>query len=310
MRGKTNYIERQYSKAVDDFETVVKGNPKYNLIYINLANAHFETNNYPSAILNYSKALDSEPNLLDAYFKRAVSYMKTNNYRPAIDDFTKLISEKYKNAALNYWLGCAYLSIGDDDTAIANFTKSIQQGINTADAYYYRAVAYYRNDNNKNALANLSEAIRLSPSNQNAVALRNKINSYGPAPSYRLFASQYSNEFSGNPAVAKNRYNGKYIAISGTINKKGADSGGATLGGAIIGGLLFGPLGALLGAGAGASTKDLMVVNVNGVSCYFSDARNNEYARLSENQNITLIGKCDGSSSLNNCYILNSLEIL
>jgi tetratricopeptide (TPR) repeat protein len=200
-----------------------------------------------------------------------------------------------------YNLACAYISLGDDDNAITNYTSAIRIKVNVANAYYFRAVANYRKDNWNSALRDLNESLRFDSTNQNVVNLRNKINAYGPAPSYRVSASQFSN----NTTDAKGKYNGRYVAITGIIDKKGP--GAAALGGAIIGGLLFGPLGALFGADAVAEVK---VVSVGGVSCYFSDARNSEYTWLSENQSVTLIGRCDGSTSLNNCYIYEPMTFL
>jgi hypothetical protein len=171
--------------------------------------------------------------------------------------------------------------------------------------YYFRAVANYRKYYWNSAIRDLNESLRLNSTNQNAINLRAKINTYGPAPSYQITALQFAN----NTTDAKGKYNSKYIALTGTINKKGVDSGDAALGGAILGGLLFGPLGALLGAGAGASSmEDTKVVSLDGVNCYFSDARKNEYARLSEYHYVTLIGRCDGSTSLNNCYVYEPMN--
>ena len=106
---------------------------------------------------------------------------------------------------------------------------------------------------------------------------------YIPKWAVKLSASELYVAYEKNEVSADNQYKDKIIAVTGVIENIGKD-------------VLSNPYVTL-------KTGQYL----NGVNCYFSDDKNNEIARLSKKQKITIQGECDGFSLLN--VIMRKCEI-
>lgn len=62
------YADNQYSSAIDLYEKILTGRYESAVLYFNLGNAYFKSNDIPSAILNYEKALKMDPTDPDIRF--------------------------------------------------------------------------------------------------------------------------------------------------------------------------------------------------------------------------------------------------
>lgn len=93
------YQKKYYNKARDDYEAVVRLNPKNTAAYIELAQIDAKSGNHHNAITNFDMVIRLDPRLVEAYRGRAASKLVLSDLAGAIDDIRnalKLIPDRKK----------------------------------------------------------------------------------------------------------------------------------------------------------------------------------------------------------------------
>ncbi len=76
-QANQSYIEGAYAYAIEQYEEVLAGNVESAMLYYNLGNAYFKTNQIAKAILNYERALRLKPNDENTIYNLEVARAKT-----------------------------------------------------------------------------------------------------------------------------------------------------------------------------------------------------------------------------------------
>ncbi|MBN2619616.1 tetratricopeptide repeat protein [candidate division WOR-3 bacterium] len=163
-RGLAFYDNKEFTKAIKDFDRTIALNPLYVKAYYNRANAYDALQDYDRAIADYSLTISLDPNYSKAYNNRGLVYSRQGRSELALADFTRalMINPLYTVAYNNR--GLTYGRIGDYDRAIEDFTKAVRIDPTYKNALYNRAITYYQTGQYAKALQDAKQVEELGES--------------------------------------------------------------------------------------------------------------------------------------------------
>jgi len=88
-RGDAYNIEKQYDKAIADFNRAIQLKYDYAEALYNRGLAYYYKGKYDEAIKDYTSAIQYNPTLAVAYFNRAGTYFTIHKFQPALEDALK-----------------------------------------------------------------------------------------------------------------------------------------------------------------------------------------------------------------------------
>lgn len=108
--ANTAYENSQFDDAITYYEQIIASGYESDVLYFNLGNAYFKTNNTPKAILNYEKAKKLNPTDEDIAFNIEFSNLYIKDQYNPVPDFIidRIYNRLVHSAASNTW---AYVSI-------------------------------------------------------------------------------------------------------------------------------------------------------------------------------------------------------
>lgn len=165
QRGLAALRKGNYDRAIAEFTTSIRLNPKNANIYYNRGLAYSKKKDYVSAIADYTEALRLNPKDADTYFNRAFAYKRKGDYDRAIADYTQVIRLNPKDYTAYFNRAFAHDAKGDYDRAIADFTKSIQLKPNYFNAYLDRGIIHSKKKDYNQAIADFNTATKIAPKN-------------------------------------------------------------------------------------------------------------------------------------------------
>jgi predicted Zn-dependent protease len=80
---------KQYTKAIQDYNTAIRLNPDFDKAYSNRGNIYYDQKNYPMAVRDYSKSISLNPVYKLAYLNRGITYQKMSQPNQACPDFKR-----------------------------------------------------------------------------------------------------------------------------------------------------------------------------------------------------------------------------
>lgn len=207
-----HYNRREYSKAVEQFEQVLKTEspetPVYRESTLYLAQSLYLTNHFKEAIPYLEKAAGAGTRKLEASYMLGNAYIQLHEMDPAARAFAVLYGVATESAAAyvvtaqmmmhqgfeenaakaaarslelnasipeaHYILGEVATFKGEIDSAIAELTKEIKINPNFAMAYYKLGDAYSRREQWDEAIPQLERSIWLNPTYSGAYILLGK----------------------------------------------------------------------------------------------------------------------------------------
>lgn len=196
-RANINYDAGEYTKAVADYDAVLKIDQYNTDAYVKRANAKFILNDLEGALKDYAIALEINPSLPEARFNIGRIFYKTQNFPKAVEnmraaikldaekpeyqfelarseykagmyaeaqqDFAKAISLKDNYLDAYYGKGLASMNLADFNDAIVCFETIIKSGQKYENAYYYKGLAEYQLGKYDLAIADFDIAIQETP---------------------------------------------------------------------------------------------------------------------------------------------------
>src|SRR5215475_1762377 len=138
-------------------------------------NLHLGNRNYDRAIDDYNKAIRLDTKYPVGFYNRGLAYLRKGRIDRAIEDFNEAIrlNPKYANAFVNraiayrekaQWDFDAYLAAGRyEDLAIQDLDRAIRLDRNNAIAFHNRGFVNTRMQRYDRAIQDFDEAIRLDP---------------------------------------------------------------------------------------------------------------------------------------------------
>ena len=134
--------ERDYDRAIEEFDRLVVRDPDNAYYLRNRANTYLETGSYDYAIRDYDRLVELDVKNADLYYNRGCAHLAAGHFDSALEDFTKSISlDETRNLAFTN-RGTTYARKLQYEKAIEDFTKAIALKPDDRLAYRNRALAY------------------------------------------------------------------------------------------------------------------------------------------------------------------------
>lgn len=190
-----HYSLKDYSRAIDDYDMVLKLNPEYDFVYTEKASCRIKMEDtegaiqelsnsllwkndnpelyklranfysalkmYDNAIMDYSMALHNSPYETDLYLRRAILYSKNDEPESAIRDYMEYIKYNINDPTAYNNLAYAYLSIEEYSLAEYNFNQAVKYNKYHFDSYIGLSILNYRQGKIKSSISSMCKAIEI-----------------------------------------------------------------------------------------------------------------------------------------------------
>jgi Tfp pilus assembly protein PilF len=160
-RGKAFEDDKNYRKALDDYEKAIELNPGFPDSFINRGTVLETIGSHHQAIESYNEAIKIDLRAEDAYYNRGISYGSLGQYQKAIQDFTTAIALNSEYTIAYHNRGVSWGITGDYKRSISDLTMAIRLNPQYGEAYYNRGITYKGMKNYQQAVQNFSMAIRI-----------------------------------------------------------------------------------------------------------------------------------------------------
>jgi tetratricopeptide (TPR) repeat protein len=168
-RGDAWFDNRDYDKAIADYNEAIRLDPKQAATYCNRGNAWDAKGDYERAIADFDEAIHLDPTNASVYSNRGGTLAKCKKeYDRAISDFNEAIRLDATDSAAYIGRGVSLMLKGEYDRAITDFTEAIQLDPNHAPAQTGRGMARFYKGEFDNAITDFIEAIQLAPTDSTA----------------------------------------------------------------------------------------------------------------------------------------------
>jgi tetratricopeptide (TPR) repeat protein len=162
-RGDANRNVGNYGQAIDDYNEVIRLEPKYEVAYNNRGRAYYQKGDYDRAIADFTQAIQLDPKYAEAYRNRGLTYYAKGSYDLALADYNQAITLDPQNPlAFN---GRAYVHIAKDEyeKALEDVNQAIRLSVGEATWYVTRGQIYLDKKVYGRAITDLETALRISP---------------------------------------------------------------------------------------------------------------------------------------------------
>jgi len=159
--GKTYFDMGQVQKAIEKYNIGINLPEPYSEILINRGVAYGAQKKFDLALIDINKGLSLDKDNANGLLSRGLIYYSQKQLSKAIPDLEKYLSNNQSTAENWFILGLSYRNTGDTKSAIPAYTQAIQ--INPSDKRYYnsRANAYQALGMNAEANRDLEMVKRL-----------------------------------------------------------------------------------------------------------------------------------------------------
>jgi lipopolysaccharide biosynthesis regulator YciM len=110
--GLAFYREKNYEKALENYNLALKYKPNFPLVYSNMGIIFFEKGDLPKAKACYEKAVQYDPRMVDALRNLGAVNAMEKNFEGAIKWFSQAHQYAPEDATINFYLGSAYKDAG------------------------------------------------------------------------------------------------------------------------------------------------------------------------------------------------------
>jgi tetratricopeptide (TPR) repeat protein len=204
-RGTAYYNQKEYDRAIEDYNQVLVLNPKYAVAFYNRGNAYGNKGEYDRAIADYNQALLLNPKFAEAFNNRGIAYSDRKEYDRAIADYNQALLLNPKDAVAFNNRGNAYNNKKEYDRAIADYNQALLLNPKYAEAFNNRGNAYSDRKEYDRAIADYNQALLLNP--KYAEAFNNRGNAYNNKKEYDRAIADYNQALLLNPKYAEFFYN-------------------------------------------------------------------------------------------------------
>jgi tetratricopeptide (TPR) repeat protein len=140
--GRMYYEQNRHDLAMEQFESVLKKDPRYPWVHSHIAVIHMNAGAVKAAIRDLKTELQLHPSHASARLELGEAFLKAGQPSLAVDQFIaaqKQDSELSEQAALHYGLGKAYQDLGQPQKAIHALHKCTEVDPSFPDAHYLLA---------------------------------------------------------------------------------------------------------------------------------------------------------------------------
>ena len=170
LKGMRYYEQKDFSKAILEYDNALKINPENDLIRYELALSHMELGNFSEAIQHYKKMIRADgAKMLDAFFMKGQAQYLLGNRKKAVKTYRQAI-EIFPNDPLLYYNLARYEHEGKEyNQAELHLSEAIYLNKNHPSSHLLMAyIAIAKNDRIK-AMLSLYYFLVLEPNSERAV---------------------------------------------------------------------------------------------------------------------------------------------
>jgi len=162
LRGSAYLSKKDYDKAIEDINQMIRLNPNDAMNYKYRADAYAGKKDYDNAIADLGKALQLNPKDAEAYNSRGWWLAQKGDYDRAIADCNIAINLKPDFAHAYDSRGFAYAGKKDYEKAISDYTDAIRYDRNIESSYLGRGNAYKAKGDYTKAISDFNDVLRIS----------------------------------------------------------------------------------------------------------------------------------------------------
>ncbi len=163
MLGEKYRLNKDYEKAVKQYNMAILLNPVFSEAYFNRAFSYYYLKNYDKAIQDYSKAIELDPHNPIIYNNRGDANYRKGQYKESIKDYDKAIQLNPEYLKAYYNRGLAYASIEEYDKAIDDFKRVVELNPDFAEAHHLLGLAQEYSGDLEGAIKSYEKALKLKP---------------------------------------------------------------------------------------------------------------------------------------------------
>jgi tetratricopeptide (TPR) repeat protein len=158
--GKNLMMMRDFVKAIDKFDEILKKDPRHPDALFNKSLCNFNLYEYKLALEDLNKLAGIVPNVSDVFNLRGLVKMGLKDTSAAYFDFNKaiILDKNFKEAYLNR--GKTLIFMGKNEDALKDLVKAISLDSNVADMYYTKARAEHNLGLYRQAVDDFTTAMR------------------------------------------------------------------------------------------------------------------------------------------------------
>ena len=162
LLGNAYFSRGFFDKAIREYETAVRIQPKYDMAYYNLGNAYAEQGLNDKAIENYNKVIALNPLHYQTYANRGVTFVSMGQFDMAIKDFNAVIAI-HPSHMVYFLRGAAFEKKGQTDRAIEDYHQVINLNPSYLEAYIRLGILYGKAGALDKAIDQFNQAVTINP---------------------------------------------------------------------------------------------------------------------------------------------------
>jgi tetratricopeptide (TPR) repeat protein len=164
-RGFSFYNQRQYQKAIDDYDMSISIDGRNADSYINRANAYVALEMNSEALADFTKAIELSPTYSVGYSNRAMVYYFMDHTAEAIVDIDKAIELVPESARLHFYRGEIQVKAKEYAIAIADYTSACNLKADMPQGFIGRGKCFAAMGHFDKAIADFDRALVIAPEN-------------------------------------------------------------------------------------------------------------------------------------------------
>jgi tetratricopeptide (TPR) repeat protein len=160
--------KKKDSEAIPFLTRAIELKPDFVIAYIFRGMAYSNQKDYFRAIEDFDHAIHIDPGSIFAYRNLGIAYRKLKRHHQAIECYDRLLALDPHNLSAYKSRGRAYYSLGDYQHALEDYNLVVSLNTNSSSAYESRALTYLRLHQRSLAIADYNTAYELDATQMNA----------------------------------------------------------------------------------------------------------------------------------------------
>lgn len=163
LAGEIHLIKRDYTKALEAFDAVIKNAPFFAKAYYLKGLTFAELRDTVRAISSIQTAIEQDPDFLDAYYSLSALYVGQKNFKASMQALRSAFLLSPYDELLNLNIAIVYRNMAETDSAIRYFQRAIKINPNNKEAGLAIAQALIKQDKPQEALPYIDDYPVVTP---------------------------------------------------------------------------------------------------------------------------------------------------
>ena len=166
---------KDYGKALEDIDEVIKLEPSNVNYYINRSYLRYQVNDIRGTMADLDYAIAIDPNSVTAHYNRALLRSEVGDYNKAVEDYDFVLDRDPDNYPAFYNRTMMLINIGQYQQGISGLNAMLKKDNDDFVALYQRAMLYIETRQYQSALKDLNSILAKYPKFESGYMLRAQI---------------------------------------------------------------------------------------------------------------------------------------